>query len=97
LSSLPYDRVKAKPCFAIRRLQQVDRAGFGPAKDRPLADAGNCGRFIDGYEIALFAAPSTPAFNRFFGSTDHQQALGFNRDACSSFLHRCQIDLPFND
>ena len=49
----------------------MDGISLGPAKDGSLAYAGDRGRFIDGYEIALLVALSTPAFNRFSGPTDH--------------------------
>ncbi|HEY0346607.1 MAG TPA: hypothetical protein VGC60_00510 [Pyrinomonadaceae bacterium] len=49
----------------------MDRTSLGPAKDGSLAYAGNSGRFVDGYEVALLVALSTPAFKRFSGPTDH--------------------------
>ena len=49
----------------------MDRISLGPAKDGSLAYAGNRGRFVDGYEIGLFVALRTPAFNRFSGPTDY--------------------------
>jgi hypothetical protein len=67
----------------------MDRISFGPAKNGSLAYAGNRGRFVDSYEIALFVALNTPTFNDVPGPPDYEQTLGFDGDASSPFLHLC--------
>ena len=69
----------------------MDRISLGPAKDGSLAYAGNSGRFVDGYEIGLCVALSTPAFNNVLRPSNYEQPLSLDGDASSPFLHGLSI------